>query len=278
MKRVEVCWGAWHAALELGRKNPPVEPAGNRFETGFEDWHDAKVRATGYDAAPILAGAIASARLVRDGHKAYERDTVTFDERRISYPLFGWLMFAMVRDRVLRVMDFGGALGSLYYQHRFLFDAMPAFLWGVVEQAHFVDAGRSEFQTDTLHFYSDVDACMAEMQPNFVLLAGVLQYLQEPYAVLDYVLSLQLPFVLVDRTMAQRHGPDQLAVQHVQPSIYPASYPVWMLDASRIEAVFAAHGYEVMDNFDPYPGSYFGPEGEEAPYQSWFFVRKGIVR
>lgn len=274
MKRFEAHWGEWQALLELGRKEPPPEPAGNRFEAGFGNWQEASECATGYDAEPILAKAVEAARLVRDGHAAYERDTVTFSRREIVYPLFAWLMYAAAKGEALRVMDFGGALGSLYYQHRFLLDALPGFAWGVVEQAHFVEAGQAEFETDALRFYRDIDECVTAIQPNFLLLASVLQYLDDPYAMLGRMLAMQMPHVLIDRTMAQRNGPDQLAVQHVQPSIYSASYPLWMLDAVRMESMFADYGYDVLDNFDPHPGSHFGPVGQEAPYQSWFLVRK----
>lgn len=281
MRRFALEWGNWLAAFQIGRKDPPPElepvseeaPAATWFEAGFSDWQDAKARSTGYDAANILLKALTAARQVRDGQATYERDTVAFEQRQVVHPLLAWLMYAVVHGRTLRVMDFGGALGSLYYQHRFLLDQLPDFAWAVVEQAHVVERGQAEFQTDRLRFYDDIDRCVTDMQPNFALLSGVLQYLENPHAMLERILGLQLPFVLIDRTMA--HGaPDQLTVQHVSPSIYEASYPVWMLDAARMETAFAAHGYDVLDSFDPHPGANFGPVGQEAPYRGWFLVKK----
>ncbi|MFC3678321.1 methyltransferase, TIGR04325 family [Ferrovibrio xuzhouensis] len=277
MKRIALEFGNWRAVFQLGRKEPEPEsicessPTGNWFEIGFSSWQDAKARSTGYETDDILLKASIAARRVRDGHAAYERDTVAFEHRQVVHPVLAWLMYAVVQSHALRVMDFGGALGSLYFQHRFLLDRLPDFIWGVVEQAHFIELGQAEFQTDRLHFYPDIDRCVADMQPNFALLSGVLQYLEKPYAMLDQILGLQLPFVLIDRTMA--HGaPDQLTVQHVAPNIYEASYPVWMLDAARMEAMFATCGYEVLDSFDPHPGANFGPVGQEAPYKGWFLV------
>lgn len=272
MKRLQLNLGNWRAALELGRIPPPVVSERNEFETGFATWAEAAGRASGYDAAAILERAVRAAALVRDGGAAFERDTVTFAQREVYHPLVTWLLYAARTHGALRLMDFGGALGSLYYQHRFLLDDLPGLRWGVVEQAHVVQAGRAGFETAALGFFDTIADCVAAIQPNFVLLSSVLQYLEEPYALLDQILAQRFPYVLVDRTMARRGMAEEIAVQHVPPSIYPASYPLWLLDAERLEACFAHHGYRVLDRFDPFPGSTFGPAASPTPYQGWFLT------
>jgi len=274
MKRYEAQIGAWRIAVELGRL-APVAHVGNEYEIGFKDWADAAACATGYDAQVILDKVVAAALQVRDGEVAFERDTVTFKQREVVYQLLAWLMYVATREGALRVLDFGGSLGSLYYQHRFLFDRLNDIRWGVIEQSHFVHAGRKNFQNRALRFFEDAKECVEEIQPNFLLLSGVLQYLEYPYQVLAELLDRGLPYVLVDRTMARRGMADEIAVQHVPSLIYEASYPLWLLDANKVEMCFADHGYEVLDNFDPFPGSYFGPVGGLMPYQGWFLVKKG---
>ncbi|WP_345796629.1 methyltransferase, TIGR04325 family [Castellaniella sp. MT123] len=260
--------------MELGKLSP-VARVGNEYEVGFKDWTDAAKRATGYDAQAILNKVVDAALQVKDGEVAFERDTVTFKQREVVYQLFAWLMYAASREGALRVMDFGGALGSLYYQHRFLFDRLNDLRWGVVEQSHFVHAGRKDFEDHALYFFETTQECADEIRPNFLLLSSVIQYLESPYQVLAELLDRGVPYVLVDRTMARRGMAEEIAVQHVPPSIYDASYPLWLLDANKLESCFADHGYQVFDNFDPFPGSYFGPAGGRAPYQGWFLVRKG---
>ncbi|MFC3678317.1 methyltransferase, TIGR04325 family [Ferrovibrio xuzhouensis] len=274
MKSVTLKLGVWRMALEAGRAEGPVSSRGNRFETGFGDWNAAAAAAVGYDATAILDRAVAAARDVRDGRAMFERDTLTFHRREFDHALLAWMLYAGSRGQPLRVLDFGGALGSLYYQHRRWLEHLSGFAWGVVEQAHFVAAGRREFETPALHFFATAEDCVSQLSPDFLLLSSVLQYLPRPHEILGRLLAGQFPFVLIHRTMAQRHGPDEIAVQHVDPAIYPASYPLWLLDAVQLEAIFAEYGYEIVDNFDPYPGSYFGPPGHEAPYQSWFLEKK----
>lgn len=246
----------------------------NRIECGYNDWDDAVAHATGYDESSILSKAIAAAREVRDGRAAFERDTVVFKDKEFDHPLLAWLLYAVRKTGQVRVMDFGGALASLYYQHRGILEQLPGFAWGVVEQAHFVEAGQREFETGNLRFFKDIKSCAESIQPNFMLISSVLQYLPNPYDLLAQVLGLQLPFVLIHRTPAQTKFPEQAAVQHVPSTIYRASYPVWLLDARRLESVFSSHGYDILDNFDPHPGTLFGPDGAQSPYQSWLLVRK----
>lgn len=263
----------WRVVLELVRN--PVSVADDEYETGFSSWAEAAARTSGYDAQAIFDKAVHAAGLVRDGQAAFERDTVTFAQRELAYPLFAWLMYVAQRDGALRVLDFGGALGSLYYQHRFLLDELSGLKWGVVEQEHFVDAGRAGFETEALKFFTSPELCVEAIRPNFLLLSSVLQYIEKPYFLLDSLLAYRFPYVLVGRTMARRGMKEEIAVQNVPPSIYEASYPLWLLDADRLEAVFADNGYRVLDNFDPYPGSTFGPATARASYQSWFLRYEG---
>jgi putative methyltransferase (TIGR04325 family) len=246
-----------------------------RFECGCSNWEEAIKKSTGYDESSILSKAIAAAIEVRDGRAKFERDTVVFYNQEYDYPLLTWLLYAILHAGCVRVLDFGGALGSLYYQHRSLLEQYPGFAWGVVEQEHFVKAGQKEFETEWLHFYNGIKCCFETMRPNFLLISGVLQYLREPYALLAKVLDLRLPFVLIHRTMAQRQLPEQVAIQRVPSTIYDASYPTWILDANRLESEFDLHGYDVLDNFDPHPGAFWGPDNMQMPYQGWFLVRRG---
>ncbi|MCW5626436.1 MAG: methyltransferase, TIGR04325 family [Burkholderiales bacterium] len=274
MRRLLLSLGGWRAAFELGRIASSQVKKANRFELGFDGWEAATAASNGYASPAILNKVITAARDVRDGKAAYERDAVTFAEPAVDHALVAWSMYACARQGALRVLDFGGALGSLYYQHRRMLDGLVDCRWGVVEQEHFVRVGRDEFETTQLQFFDSIEECVHTQAPNFLLMAGVLQYLPAPYEHLERALGLGLPFLLLHRTMARHMGPDQIAVQHVSPLIYPASYPVWMLDAQRIERTFSAFGYDVIDRFDPYPGSFFGPDDQEETYKSWFVARQ----
>lgn len=250
----------------------------NTFDGDFSSWQEAIKHAKGYDSPLILDSAIAATRAVVNGEAAFERDTVLFDKPQIPYPLLAGLLYAASNyGQRLKVMDVGGALGSSYRQNKSFLAHLEMLRWGVVEQENFVKAGQTEFQTEELRFFKSAEACIQAMQPNFLLLSSVLQYLEQPYTVLSDFLSRDIPFVFIDRTMAHRFARDRLAVQRVPPTIYPASYPVWLLDANRLESIFKEAGYDILDQFDPCPGSTFGPPDFRSPYAAWF-LRKVLVR
>lgn len=250
----------------------------NTYEGDFATWQEAVEQARGYDSPLILDRAIAATRAVVSGEAACERDTVLFDKQQMAHPLLAALLYAASSSRHrLSVMDVGGALGSSYRQNRSFLTHLDSVCWGVVEQDNFVRAGQAEFQTEGLRFFSDVESCVMELRPNFLLLSGVLQYLQHPHQFLSDLLRRDIPFVFLDRTMAHRFARDRLAVQRVPPTIYDASYPVWLLDADRLESAFTDAGYELLDHFDPHPGSTFGPPDFNAPYAGWF-LRKASAR
>lgn len=262
-----------NVSKELSNVEAQRQYAGTRntFHGNFNSWQEAIQHAQGYDSPQILKRAIEATRAVVNGEAAYERDTVLFDKPQISHTLLSWLLYAASANQgQLLVMDVGGALGSSYRQNRPFLSHLHKLLWGVVEQENFAKVGQAEFQTEELRFFPDIEHCVQAMQPNFLLLSSVLQYLEHPYQLLATLLQQAIPFVLIDRTMAHRYGHDRLVVQKVPPAIYDASYPVWLLDADRLEAMFKEFAYEILDHFDPYPGSTFGPPDFNAPYAGWF--------
>jgi len=274
------------AYLELQLSHESPEAQGSRenaefrrtniyFSGDYAAWREALADASGYDAPVILQKAITATRAVLSGKAAYERDTVLFETAHVAHPLlFALLYTATQYAGCLKVLDFGGALGTSYHQSRPFLSHLDMLHWGVVEQESFVTAGKEEFETEALRFFPSVDACMEAVSPNFLLMSGVLQYLETPYSFLDVILSKGIPHVFVDRTMAHRLGRDRLVVQHVPEWIYEASYPVWLMDADRMEELFDSAGYDILDQFDPHPGATFGHPDFKAPYIGWFLRKR----
>jgi putative methyltransferase (TIGR04325 family) len=203
---------------------------GNVFEGPFASWAEAAGRSTGYDSKQILERVLAATLEVKHGRAVFERDSVLFDEIQYAWPVTAGLMCAAARyDGRLRVLDFGGALGSSYFQNRSFLHGLKRVRWAIVEQPHFVQAGREHIQDDDLVFYPTIGECAANENPNVVLLSGVLQYLDRPYAILQELIECGAEFVIVDRTSFHDGRDDLVAMQTVPPAIYSASYPMWLL-------------------------------------------------
>lgn len=224
------------------------------YSGDYSDWEAASAHATGYDSTLILERVRQAMFRVKSGEVAYERDSVVFDNVQHSFPvLAGLLRAALENNKRLTVLDFGGSLGSSYFQCRNFLSVVSSLQWGVVEQEHFVRCGKADFETEQLRFFFTIADCMAHALPNVVLLSGVLQYLPQPYKVLDDLMAEGIQYVVIDRTSFSDSSADRITMQHVPPSIYPASYPCHVF--GRQSFLDRWHDrYDVIAQFDSNDG------------------------
>jgi putative methyltransferase (TIGR04325 family) len=241
------------------------------FTGDFETWQEAEKVSTGYSAPEILAKTRDAMLKVRDGLAAYERDSVVFDKIEYSYPLLAGLLRTAERLGRLSVLDFGGSLGSTYFQNRAFLSTVKDLRWSIVEQPAHVACGNAEFANEHLRFYPTIDECMRVERPNVLLLSGVIQCLPRPFDFLIETLRRDFDCVIVDRTAFMRNGTTRLTVEHVPEWIYKASYPSWFLSEERFLECFASR-YELLASFPALDGLH--PEGGEADYKGFFFELK----
>ncbi len=202
----------------------------NRYVGDFESWEDAcRCCRQGYGDDVILDRVRAATREVVAGRAAFERDSVLFQEPEYNWPLLTLLFRQQATmPGMVTVLDFGGALGSTYHQHRKWIKDIPGLRWCVVEQAHFVTCGREEFETDSLKFYYTLDECLAAERVTIALFSSVLPYLPDPWPTLATVSAARVPCVMIDRTHVfnEKESKCRIAIQHVPAAIYRATYPV----------------------------------------------------
>lgn len=222
---------------------------GIRFEGEFATWQEAAARCTGYEASHILDKVLDATLKVKRGEAAYERDSVLFNEIDHNWPVAAGLLWAAARCQGrLAVLDFGGALGSSYYQNRGLLQGLPSVRWNVVEQPHYVAAGRAHVEDEILRFHETIEACAGEVPPNAVLLSSVLQYLEDPREVLEQVELIDPEVIIVDRTIVNDGAADRIYVQSVPASIYSASYPCRSLSDRGLVAALEGR-YRLASSF-----------------------------
>lgn len=212
-----------------------------RFTGPYASWREAAAQSTGYDAADILPRVIAATRAVVAGRAAFERDSILFREPASEPVIVAALRAAAPADvSALRVLDFGGSLGSTYRQIRN--EVGAPMRWHVVEQPAFVEAGQREFSTSELRFHHTIEDVVAVEPPHAVVLGSVLPYVEDPWSILAKVAALPARTWIVTRTAFADTPEDRVLVQHVPPSIYRASYPAWVLATARFSAFWAALG------------------------------------
>jgi putative methyltransferase (TIGR04325 family) len=238
------------------------------FSGDYPSWKAAQAECSGYDAPLILDKVREATRAVRDGKALFERDSVLFQKPDYNWPLLAMLLrIATLKGGALRVLDFGGSLGSTYAQCRPLFGGLAEVEWSVIEQPAFVAAGK-EFETRELRFYPDVGACLRERKIDCLLFSSVLQYLEDPAGLVAECGRHGFEYILIDRTPFRFEGKDRIVVQRVWPEIYDASYPAWIFNFGAFPSKFA--GYEPLFEFDA-----FDRMNLEDAYKGFLFAKRG---
>jgi putative methyltransferase (TIGR04325 family) len=205
-------------------------PSHNHLTDDYTTWDETAQASTGYDSDHILEKTKQALLKVKNGEATYERDSVLFDEIHYSWPLLAGLMWAAARSGgKLNVLDFGGSLGSTYFQNRLFLRELFEVRWNVVEQHEHVRIGREFFEDDILRFYPDIEAYSAKNVPDVIVLSSVLQYMEKPYELLGELFKLHPTCLILDRTPFWEGKEDRIFVQQVPHTIYEASYPICLL-------------------------------------------------
>jgi putative methyltransferase (TIGR04325 family) len=221
----------------------------------YTSWESAQADSTGYDSSVVLEKVKNSLLKVKSGDAVFERDSVLFDEIQYSWPLLSSLLVSGFNHAELRVLDFGGSLGSTYFQYKKFLSLIENVSWSVVEQAGFVTVGKELFEDEHLKFFYNIDECMAFQKPNVLLFSSVLQYIDEPYKLLDKILASDIEFVAIDRMPFIYEDNDQIKVQKVPPSIYSASYPCWFFSESSFIEHYLKNGYKLIESIASLEGN-----------------------
>ena len=225
------------------------------FSGVYANWESALKDSKGYDSDAILQQAITKTQLVVSGKVAYERDGVVFDDNSYSYQLLALLLRAATENNnKLKVLDFGGSLGSTYYQCCSFLQGIDNLKWCVVEQSHFAEAGNRYLANDILSFQNTIADSISLHQPNVVLFSGVLQYLPEPYAILQEAIASKADYIVIDRNPFIVKGETVLSLQKVPKRIVESSYPVWLFSESELKGLFLGK-YSEITTFDALDGT-----------------------
>jgi putative methyltransferase (TIGR04325 family) len=226
----------------------------------YKTWEAAQSDCEGYDAEGILPKVVDAARKVRDGKAAYERDSVLFFEKEENEFVVQAVKKAAnsVEERnpdnfgkvVVKVLDFGGSLGSTYFQNRSFIPTLEK--WCVVEQEHFVALGKKEFEDSILSFELDIETAYPKIKPQIVLLNSVLQYLNTPYKILESIEKLPIDYLLIERTPVADLPKDRITKQIVPNYIYKASYPSWIFSEKQLETTLLKNWEIIESQNTPY--------------------------
>ena len=239
------------------------------FFGNFLTWKDTVNASTGYNTNEIIKKVKHSLLKVKSGEAIYERDSVLFDKIHYSWPLLTCLLWiASQKGNRLNLIDFGGSLGSSYFQNRKFLVHLKELKWNIIEQEKMVECGKKYFENEYLKFYFSLDDCIKEQNPDAILLSSVIQYIEKPYGLLKKIINYGLEFIIIDRTAFVKGDKDRLTVQKVSPKIYKASYPAWFFSETKFLKSFEGR-YELIEEFNALDRANIS-----STYKGYIFRRK----
>jgi putative methyltransferase (TIGR04325 family) len=211
---------------------------------------------------------------VKAGEAAAERDGVILDKPQYQFQILSIILKCALENRSIRVsiLDFGGSLGSVYYQFRAFCPVVPKLTWSIVEVPDKVRIGRELFQSDELLFFESLDEVLASQYsgPDVIVVSGVLQFLDEPFELLDKLSRTAASYMVIDRTtctalQGHRAGYHRLFDAHWK---LRKRVPQWFFSRSLVEAELKKN-WAVITEFESWFDGRDSAEGVDIKYLGW---------
>nr|WP_121273044.1 methyltransferase, TIGR04325 family [Pedobacter schmidteae] len=230
------------------------------WKGNYKTFEDAKDLCRGYDENHILQRIIDTTQKVKNGEAVYERDGIIYDKVNINHHLLNALLLVSARNNnTLTIVDFGGSLGTSYYQNISFLSHLTNLNWCIIEQEKFVDAGKKAFENEHIRFYHSLEDCYAvHSRIDMVLISSSLQYMSKPYEVLKKIQSFKIPYLMLDLIGYNDKNEDRITIQNVPPIFYgiPASYPCTFFDQRKLELLLE-ESYKKVFSFISEPEKYY---------------------
>lgn len=221
----------------------------------YSTFEEAEHHASGYAESRIADQVSEAVIKLLEGKARYERDGICFDEVPSNLSIVD--VFKKIYTKDSAVVDFGGGLGGTFL---LLSDILSKdSCYTVIEQLKYVIKGeelRHRYKLG-VKFINKIEELQS--MPSIVIASGVLQYLKNPYHVLEKIARLDPQYILLDRLAYGYGGGHNEQVYHLQNcrsnfgggSLVPFQLISW----NKLLEILAIYNYEVVDSwindFDP---------------------------
>jgi putative methyltransferase (TIGR04325 family) len=220
------------------------------FSGNYPNFESAANNSTGYDSNEIFKKVAEASLAVKQGKAKFERDSVLFYKDDYSSPLSIFLFYIISRNNnILKLLDFGGSLGSTFYQYKPILNYLKELQWSVIEQKQFVEFGKKNLSNSQLNFFFSLKEYFQVNNANVILLSSVMPYLENWKSILNEILKYKIKFLIIDRTpfFLDEKMPTRITIEKVPVSIYDASYPAIFFNQTEFEQIILAKYKKIFE-------------------------------
>lgn len=217
----------------------------------FSKWEEAKKITRGYDhqdTAINSFSAVKSRFLERE--ERFERDGFILKDEAKNLYLSEAIKKVIGKKSELKILDFGGGFGSLYFNNRSILPKAINKDWLIFELDSVVKQSKRVNELKVLKFTNLWKSVLTNARGRFVIFSGVLQYLEDPRFSFEEILKKKPSYIFLDRTpfLSNQQSKNRLCIQ-INPQILgSSSYPLWLFRPMYFSEILEKHGfYRVME-------------------------------
>lgn len=222
-----------------------------KYEYGFKNWADAKAASIGYSEDSILQKVSDQTVLMVESNSGWVRDGFYFEEVQVNFEILSFLSLQSTRMQPLRVVDFGGGLGTTFFQNRNILNKFDIKVcWNIIEQPNFVAEGKLILDSiPNLHFFESLSEASITSS-DLVIFSSVLEYIEDSYHFLEEIMRLESKpsGILIDRSPIDLVDSGKYVVQNVDHSIHQARLPLRILGQDKIVEILSSD-YELLTDW-----------------------------
>ena len=219
----------------------------------YESFESALSNSKGYSDEIIFEKLKKSALKFLKGNYSFERDTVLFKKNEYNHPILQSLILTKKNDKEINICDYGGSLGSLYFQNN---SAIKMKIkWSVIDLKNVVLFGKTNMTTDSLNFFHSVKKMYKVRSPNTLLMSGFIQYVNNPFIkVLSIIRDGRFDYIILDRVyfLSDSNLKTFISIQYASPKIYDSSYPCYLFNYKSFVNEFYKLNFEKISEWDSF--------------------------
>jgi putative methyltransferase (TIGR04325 family) len=217
-----------------------------KFKGKYSSFAQAALDSSGYNDNVILDRVTNITEMRKNRLIISERDGFILHNIEIPIQIKSFIQSLLFSNRPLQVLDFGGGLGSWYFDFVDIFGKSSVAKWLIIEQENFVKSGSKNFEDGTLNFNEYAAFDLIPQKFDFVVFSSVIQYLENPYEVLSEIYTIDVPYLIINRTPFWIGEFDRCAIQRNKS--FGESYPSWILSEPGFKK-FIHTKWEILDEF-----------------------------
>lgn len=208
----------------------------------YKTWKIAQRKSTGYNHKFIIGKVRKAALRAKNSKTQFEIDSIIFKKPYRDIHFKNILLNLAKKKNSIKILDFGGSLGSTYYRYKDIFSSQKKIKWFIIEQKAFVKIGKKEFQDKKLNFYYSLEEFIKKNKKQKIdifLLSSSLQYIRDYKKIINRAKGLKPDYLIILKTPMNKIENDAIYVEKVPKKIYGSSYPSWVFSKKRLINFFS---------------------------------------